>query len=82
MPNRKKMLAEMQANRAKLKAVLEVWPEGRDKEAVKYYIDYGSALDTATPDTVVEVVANIITSSVDDAQYMAGLDALRRGPMS
>lgn len=72
------MLVKFQNQRILLKEVIDEMPEGADKAALTHYWNYGSAIDTATEDNIVEVVSDIIRKSQGDALYLEGLAVIAR----
>ena len=70
------MFETFKRSRATLIKVYEGMPAGPDKDAVGYYIKYGRRIDSATPDTIVEVVSEIIRASEGDPLYMRAMQVL------
>jgi hypothetical protein len=70
------LLTSLQEMRRKQRAFLDSLPDCWQKTAVEYYTNFGRAIDTATPDTVVAVIEDLIRRSENDSEYMLGFQVL------
>jgi hypothetical protein len=70
------MFETFKRSRATLIRVYEGMAAGPDKDAVAHYIQFGSGIDTATPDTIIEIVSKIIRDSEGDPLYMRAMQVL------
>jgi hypothetical protein len=68
--------------RTRLRMIVEEWPPGLEKEALQYYLDCGNAVDTATPETIAEIIAKIIMENEGNIQYEMAIRALHHGPLT